>query len=243
MNVVHDPFASQLLYCRLGRTKQQRRKMVGNNAVDLLRHAAVETAQPSLHVRHRNVQLDRCQCAGEGRIGIAVNTHAIRPVGHQDILDFFQHSRRLRSLASRSHAQAVIRTWQWKLLEENVSHPEVIVLSGIQQQMLYLFRVRSSLVIARCRGAHHRHLYELGPNSGNGQKFFHHHSSYWFSSNCSGGTSRQILAGAPSTTLRAGTSRVTIDPAATRASSPKVSPGRTVTLAPMRAPRFIVTPL
>src|SRR5215469_5688762 len=83
------------------------------------------------------------------------------------------------------------------------------------------------------------------PNSHNANKLLviADTTAYWFSSNCSGGTSRQTFAGAPSTTLRAGTSRVTIDPAATNASSPSVRPGRTVTLAPIRAPRFIVTPL
>jgi len=45
------------------------------------------------------------------------------------------------------------------------------------------------------------------------------------------------------TTLRAGTSRVTTDPAATSASSPIVLPGRMTVPAPTRPPFLTVTPL
>jgi hypothetical protein len=49
-------------------------------------------------------------------------------------------------------------------------------------------------------------------------------------------------AGLPPTTARAGTSRVTTDPAPTSASSPITTPGSTVTLAPSLARRPTRTP-
>src|SRR5262249_55072999 len=65
----------------------------------------------------------------------------------------------------------------------------------------------------------------------------------WFSSSCSVGTGRHGFAGWPTTMVRAGTSRVTVEPAATRPSSWMVTPGSVTLPAPMRPPFFTVTPL
>src|SRR5579859_7638366 len=91
------------------------------------------------------------------------------------------------------------------------------------------------LVLVQCVGEHGR-LHELRSRSYDRQDL------HWFSSNCSRGTGRTNRAGTPRTTTRGATSRVTTEAAATRQSSPSVRPGRTVALAPMRAPRSIVTP-
>ncbi len=54
------------IYDRLHRrTEQQGAEMVGDHAVDLLRHAPVERPQASLHMRHRNVELGRGERAGQ----------------------------------------------------------------------------------------------------------------------------------------------------------------------------------
>src|SRR5205814_901311 len=62
------------------------------------------------------------------------------------------------------------------------------------------------------------------------------------SSRSSSGTSRICRAGTPMTTARAGTSRVTTAPAATKASSPTSMPGRTTTPPPTRLARRRVAP-
>src|SRR5689334_10293367 len=117
------------------------------------------------------------------------------------------------------------------------------MLAGVEQAVLDAVRRPGLGVVAIDCRAHHGRLHKLWPHSDDGQKLLHKRADYWFSKSCSAGTSRHTRAGEPKTILRAGTSRVTTEPAATRASSPSVSPGSTVTLAPMRAPRFMVTPL
>src|SRR5688572_16442579 len=55
---------------------------------------------------------------------------------------------------------------------------------------------------------------------------------HWFSRSSSAGTGPTMRAGTPTTTVRAGASRVTTAPAATSASRPRRRPGRIVAFAP-----------
>ena len=61
----------------LRRREQQRAQMVGDDAVDLLGHRAIEGAHPRLDVGDRNLRLGRREGAGEGRVRVAVDEHRV----------------------------------------------------------------------------------------------------------------------------------------------------------------------
>ena len=67
-------------------------------------------------------------------------------------------------------------------------------------------------------------------------------SLYWFSSSSSSGTPRTGLAGVPITSVRGGTSRVTTEAEATKASSPTYTAGSSTEPPPTRAPRRMMGP-
>ena len=75
-----DPLAGEIGDRGLGRAQQERAQMIGQHAVDLFRHAAVERAQAGFEMGDRDVQLRRRQRAGEGRVGVARHQHQIRPL-------------------------------------------------------------------------------------------------------------------------------------------------------------------
>src|SRR6185437_9121775 len=130
----------------------------------------------------------------------------------------------LSTVRAGPHLKVEVGRLEWKLAEEDFRHLKVVVLAGIEKEVLNAVFRRTRRIPALDAGAQHGRLHELWPHTDNGEQFCH--AGYWFSRSCS-----------------AGTSRVTTEPAATRASSPSVRPGSTVTLAPIRDPRIMVTPL
>jgi hypothetical protein len=133
--------------------------VIGNDAIELLGHAPIEAAQSGLYVRHRDVQLGRCQRPGECRVGIAVDQHDIRSVLLQVRLDGLQHARRLPSLGGGAHPEVDRRRGNVQLLEEHTRHGIVVVLSGV-------YDLVADLAASVAHGAaHRRQLHELRPRA------------------------------------------------------------------------------
>ena len=70
----------EVAHARIGGREQQVRQVIGDDAIDLLRHPAIEAAQPGLDVRERDVELGRRQRRGQRRVGVAVDEHGVGPL-------------------------------------------------------------------------------------------------------------------------------------------------------------------
>ena len=109
--------------------------MVGDDAVDLFGHLAVEGAQAGFDMGHRDVQLAGGQGAGEGGIGVAVNHQPVRLGFEEDFFDRFQHASGLGAMAAGADAE-VVGGLGIQFLEENVGHVLVVMLAGVDEDFL-----------------------------------------------------------------------------------------------------------
>ena len=92
VHTCRDALTLEMTRGGLAGTEQQIRQVIGEDAVDLLGHRSVEGTEPGLDVGYRDFQLRRRQRAGECRIGVAVDQHAVRPLLGDHFLDRNQHA-------------------------------------------------------------------------------------------------------------------------------------------------------
>jgi hypothetical protein len=142
---------------RLGAGDQvQRRQRVGEPAVDLLGHRVVEAAQAGLDMRDRHVQLRGDQCRGQGRVDVAVHDEQSRVELDELVLQRGEQRGRLAGMAAGAHTQVDVGPWQAELAEEDVGHPLVVVLAGVDEHV--------GVIGPSLRRPHHgRRLHEVGP--------------------------------------------------------------------------------
>ena len=65
--------------------------MIGEDAVVLFGHGAVEAAQAGFDVRHGDVEFHRRECPRERGVGVAVDQHPVRALAEQHFLDGDEH--------------------------------------------------------------------------------------------------------------------------------------------------------
>jgi len=124
------------LLCRTrGGAEEQVRTVVGEHAVVLLGHGAVEAAEPGLDVRHAHPQLGRRECARQRGIGVAVDQGPVRPLRLKHLFDPDQHLPGLPAVPARPDAQRIVRLGDGELLEEAMGHLRVIVLPRVDQDL------------------------------------------------------------------------------------------------------------
>ena len=128
--------ARQVIDGKSARTEQQIGAMVGEDAVQLLRHRAVEAAQSGLDVRQWQAELRRCQRAGKRRVRIAVDQHALGSLFQQHLLDALQHPSDLAGVAIRADAEVVVGRGNVELGEEDVGKQRVVVLAGVDEDFV-----------------------------------------------------------------------------------------------------------
>ena len=75
--------------------EEQIGELVGDDAVDLLGHRAVEAAQPRLEVGDRDPELGGDERRGERRVHVAGNDHEVRALASRHGLEPLHHARRL----------------------------------------------------------------------------------------------------------------------------------------------------
>ena len=73
---------------------------------------------------------------GQGRVGIAVDQHPVRPLLQQHSLQPKQHFADLPAVRPRPHSQIHVRLREVQFLEEDLGHPVVVVLAGVDQKLL-----------------------------------------------------------------------------------------------------------
>ena len=90
-----DALAPQVLHRRVARGEQQIAQVVGEDAVELLRHPAVEGPHPRLDVGDRDPRLRRREAAGERRVRVAVDEHRVRALLGEQRSECGEHPRGL----------------------------------------------------------------------------------------------------------------------------------------------------
>ena len=110
--------------------------MIGNNAIDLFGHLAIEGAQARLDMRDGDVQLGRRQRAGERGIGVAVDHQLVGLRFQEDRFDLLEHASGLRAVAAGTDAELIPGFGNAELLEEDIGHVLVIVLASVDEDFL-----------------------------------------------------------------------------------------------------------
>ena len=151
-----DALAREVVMSRaLGRVEQIR-DLVGQHPVDLLRHRAVETSQPRLHVRHRHALLHRDQRAGERRIDVADDEDAGGMVRVEHRLEAPHHFGRLHRMRSGTDLQVDVRWRQTEAREQLIVHVDIVVLARMDEHR------RQHRIVHGERAQNGRHLHEVG---------------------------------------------------------------------------------
>ena len=154
-----DPFPQQVLVPVRRRRPEDVGDRVGDDAVDLLGHGAVERAQPRLQVRRLHPQLHRRERAGDRRVHVPHHHDQIRPMLHQELLVGDHHLPGLLGVRAAAHPQVEMRLGQHEVPEEGVRHVEVVVLAGVHDDRLGPVRLLERVV-------ERRDLHEVRPGGG-----------------------------------------------------------------------------
>lgn len=110
--------------------------MIGEHAIVLLRHPAIERAKPCLEMGERVVQLHSTHRGGEGGVRVAVHEHPVGGVLIEDRIERTKHRTGLYTVASRSDTEVHIRRRNAKVIEEHVREHRVVVLAGVHDHVI-----------------------------------------------------------------------------------------------------------
>jgi hypothetical protein len=127
---------TQVCHRRARRAQQQIAEVVGEHAVELLRHAVVERAHAGLDVNDRHARLGRRQAARERRVGVAVHEHGVRRELAEQRLERSQHAGRLLAVAAAADRKLAVRARETELGEEHARERVVVVLTGVHEDLL-----------------------------------------------------------------------------------------------------------
>src|SRR5205823_5748011 len=133
--------------------------MIGNNSIDFLRHAPVETAQSGFNMDYGEMQLGGRKRPSQRGISVTIDKETVRPFSNKNVFYAFEHTCRLACVTSRSNVEVHIRCRHFQTFKEYSRHLIVIVLACVQQN----FRVPLAQYFADSGS-----LYELRPRAYNG---------------------------------------------------------------------------
>ena len=142
----------QQVVARLRRVdEQQLRELVGDDPVDLLRHRAVEGAQPGLDVADRESAASRHrERRGQRRVHVARNEHDVRLASRGAPARAAPSPRGLLRVRPGADSERVVRLADAELLEEDLGQLAVVVLAGVDERRA---RTRRRAARARRRSA------------------------------------------------------------------------------------------
>ncbi len=116
-----------------GVDEEELRERVGHHPIDLLRHRAVEAAEPRLDVADRDLKLGGNQGSGEGRVHVARDKQHVGSDLDEDGLEALHRARRLLGVRPGTNVQHVVRPTHAELLEEDRRHVVVVVLTRVDE--------------------------------------------------------------------------------------------------------------
>ena len=137
------------------RGKQEIRNLIGEQAIDFLRHGAVKGTQSGFDVTDAKSEFRAHQGCGQRRIHIAVNQHQVGTLADNHILKSLHNLRCLLGVTSRTDLQIHIGSGNAKLLKKNLGHVEIVVLTRMHYNLANC-RPRSE------RAMHGRGFHEVG---------------------------------------------------------------------------------
>ena len=140
---LRDALAEQYLPGPGGRREKVIGNMVGEDAVDLLRHAAVVRAQPGFHVADLDTQLGGRQGPGQDAVGIPLDDHDGRIFFPENLLGADEYFTRLFGVGAGTGIDIILRRGKDQLLEEDLVQLVGIVLAGMQHEEIRLFSLQN----------------------------------------------------------------------------------------------------
>ena len=114
---------------------------VGAEAVDFLRHAHIPRTQTGLDVRHLDAELLGGDGAGHGRVDVADNDHQIGLLFQADLLEGDHDLCRLLGVRAAADFQVDVGLGHAEIVEEGFAHLLVVVLAGVDEEVLDLLGV------------------------------------------------------------------------------------------------------
>ena len=107
---------------------------VGEHAVDLFRHRAIEAAQAGLDVDDRDAELHGGEGGGQRGVHVADDQHGIGARRRQHGLQAPHHLGGLHGVRAGADLQVVVGDRQVEVAEELPGHRLVVVLTGVHQR-------------------------------------------------------------------------------------------------------------
>ena len=125
------------------RRAEQVGNLAGQDPVDLLRHRAIEGAQPGFHMDHRDSLLDGHQAARERGSHVADDDDARRLEAVEDRFKAFHDLGRLHGMRAGANLEVDVRLRQTEVLEDTVLHARIVVLPSVKQHRWRQVRPRT----------------------------------------------------------------------------------------------------
>jgi hypothetical protein len=158
-----NAFAQQIGVRAFLRREQQIRDLIGEDAIDLFRHRAVETAQARFHVYYGHAFLDRDERAGERRVHVADDEHGRWPLAIEHGLEAPHDLGGLHGVRSGADLQIDVGVGYAERGEVLAVHFGIVMLAGMHKQH------RDRRVSVLHRADHGRNLHEIGTRSDHAQ--------------------------------------------------------------------------
>ncbi len=152
-----DALALQVLARLARRCEQQRCELVRDQAVYLFGHGHVEGAQARLQMDDGDAELGRRKSACERGVHVADDHDAVRRLLFEEFFEPDHRGAGLNRMRARAHPEMPARLRYGEVLEEDVGHHVVVMLTGVYQ-------IRLVTRLGECR--HERaHLDEVRPGA------------------------------------------------------------------------------
>ncbi len=164
-------FAEEVLL-RFGRGSQQEvGELIGDKAVEFLRHRPVIRPQTSFNMSHLDPQLRGDQCGSDCRVHITIDHDPVRTTLEHGSFEADHDLRRLCRVRSGTDFEADIRPGDVELFEEDVRQIGVVVLPCVDESL-----ANAGVLPQRTndRGDFH----EVGPGTDHVKKMLFHGSCY-----------------------------------------------------------------
>ena len=152
-----DPLVLEVTPCGLRGGEEIVGDVVRDHPVDLLGHRPVEAPEAGLDVANPDVELCGSESPGHDSIGVALDEDDIRLLLDENLLDAGQDLSGLLGMSSGPDVEVVLRLRKFEILEERPIHLVGIMLSGVENEIVKVFR----FALPDDRG----HLDDLRPRS------------------------------------------------------------------------------
>ena len=150
-----DSLAHEIVRGRALGDEEKIGDLIGQHAIDLFGHLAVEAAQPRLHVSDGRVLLGRDQAARERRVDVADDDHQARQQTVEHGLEAAHDLGRLHRVRPRADLEVEVGRRHFEIGEQPLVHCDVVVLAGMDENDIRQVRTPAE------RADERRHLHVI----------------------------------------------------------------------------------